>query len=82
MHAQTGLAWKKTWLGYEPEWTKEPSIQAIEEIIRRQFNLLKDEPCTVKFLAEGAFTKYTLCIVQRMTTLCASLYRCTRTSRR
>ena len=55
---QTALGWRIDWFGnLEMVWVKEPNMEVIESIVRRQLNVPDGTFCTVSFLAEGAFNK-------------------------
>ena len=54
---QDGLEWKQTLFDLVPQWTREPSIPAIESVCRQQLNIPPEDPCTVTFHASGLFNK-------------------------
>lgn len=59
--SQDGLRWTETLFDLVPEWTREPSIAAIEDVCRQQLSILPQEPCTVTFHASGLLNKlYTI----------------------
>lgn len=61
MSQQYGLVWKSRLVGWEPRWTVEPSITAIESIARRHLEIAPNASCWIKFLSQGAFNKlYTI----------------------
>lgn len=55
--SQYGLEWDNKGLYLVPAWTREPSIEAIENVCRRQLGLRPEDTCTVSFYAAGAFNK-------------------------
>jgi len=54
---QDGLEWKETLFDLVPQWTRDPSIGAIENVCRQQLSLSADGPCTIAFHASGLFNK-------------------------
>lgn len=59
-NSREGLAWEDNGLGPEPQWTREPSIQAVKRVCRRHLGIAPDAPdgdFAVTFLADGAFNK-------------------------
>ncbi|KAH8731051.1 kinase-like protein, partial [Phaeosphaeriaceae sp. PMI808] len=55
---QTGLTWeKRPGEHITPKWTSEPSLTAIEKIVRRELSLPNKTPCQAEFLSEGIFNK-------------------------
>jgi aminoglycoside phosphotransferase len=58
MGDQAALTWKHDWCGdLELVWKKEPDTKVIEQIARHELRVPSEIPCTVVFLAEGAFNK-------------------------
>ncbi|KAK3317050.1 hypothetical protein B0H66DRAFT_576669 [Apodospora peruviana] len=58
---QDGLRWKETAFNPVPEWTRDPSITAIEKICRQRLSIPPDEICEVDFHASGLFNQlYTI----------------------
>lgn len=55
--SQDGLGWDDSGLDLEPRWTREPSLDAIESVCRRQLGIKPEETCKVSFFASGAFNK-------------------------
>lgn len=55
--SQDGLEWKETTFNVVPQWTREPSIAAIESVCRQQLAIPPEYPCTVAFHASGLFNK-------------------------
>lgn len=52
----SGLKWVRTlWGGLEPRWTFEPDITAVRGVVKRTLGF--QGPCSVEFLAQGAFNK-------------------------
>ncbi|KAK3997734.1 altered inheritance of mitochondria 9, mitochondrial [Cladorrhinum sp. PSN332] len=53
-----GLVWDDSGWDLEPQWAREPQIDAIEAVCRRALGI-KDhrEPCTATFHAAGAFNR-------------------------
>ncbi|KAK2607546.1 hypothetical protein N8I77_006210 [Diaporthe amygdali] len=60
--SQDGLEWEETLFNLIPRWTREPSMEAIESVCRRQLELPAGCPCTVSFYAAGAFNKLYLIV--------------------
>lgn len=55
----SGLKWVRSLWGLEPRWTVNLEEKAIEETVKSALSLT--DPCTVEFLAQGAFNKlYTI----------------------
>ncbi|KAK4465395.1 kinase-like protein [Cladorrhinum samala] len=54
---QDGLEWKETLFDLVPQWTRDPSIAAIENTCRQQLNIPPEGPCTIAFHASGVFNK-------------------------
>jgi len=54
---QDGLRWKDTLFDVVPEWTRKPSVEAIEKVCRQQLSIPPDESCEVVFHASGLFNK-------------------------
>ncbi|KAJ0416360.1 phosphotransferase enzyme family-domain-containing protein [Aspergillus carlsbadensis] len=52
-----GLAWDDRGLDIVPKWTREPNLEAIEEVCREKLRISDSEPCEVSFFAQGAFNK-------------------------
>ncbi|KAK4244349.1 phosphotransferase enzyme family-domain-containing protein [Corynascus novoguineensis] len=52
-----GLRWKETLFGPVPEWTRDPSIAAIETTCRKQLCIPPEEACDAAFYASGLFNK-------------------------
>ena len=57
MANQDGLEWIWRWSGPEPRWTKQPSVEAIESIVRKHLVMDGNVKCEVTYLAEGGFNK-------------------------
>ncbi|KAF3049851.1 hypothetical protein E8E11_008748 [Didymella keratinophila] len=58
MDDQTALGRRIDWFGnLEMVWVKEPDMEVIESIVRRQLDIPDGTSCTVRFLAEGASNK-------------------------
>lgn len=58
--SREGLAWDDNGLGPEPQWTREPEIQAVRRVCRRHLGVANDGSdgdFAVSFLADGAFNK-------------------------
>lgn len=55
--SQDGLAYDESGLDIVPLWTREPSMNAIENVCRLRLQIDSKEPCSVSFHAEGAFNK-------------------------
>ncbi|KXX76200.1 Altered inheritance of mitochondria protein 9, mitochondrial [Madurella mycetomatis] len=58
--SREGLAWDDNGLGPEPQWTREPEIQAVTRVCRRHLGVANhgsDGDFAVSFLADGAFNK-------------------------
>lgn len=55
--SQDGLEWKETLFDLVPQWTRDPSIAAIESVCRQQLAIPPEDPCTVTFHASGLFNK-------------------------
>ncbi|KAK4203378.1 phosphotransferase enzyme family-domain-containing protein [Triangularia verruculosa] len=55
--SQDGLEWKETLFDLVPQWTREPSIPAIENVCRQQLGIPSEDRCTVTFLTSGLFNK-------------------------
>lgn len=55
--SQDGLEWKETTFDVVPQWTREPSIAAIEDVCRQQLAIPSEDPCTVTYHASGLFNK-------------------------
>ncbi|KAH8747236.1 kinase-like domain-containing protein [Diaporthe sp. PMI_573] len=54
---QDGLEWEDNLFSLIPRWTREPSVEAIEGVCRRQLEVPAGSPCTASFYAAGAFNK-------------------------
>jgi hypothetical protein len=56
--SRDGLAWENhdIW-GPKTKWTREPSIEIIEDVCRQELDLPNDAKCTVSFLTQGGFAK-------------------------
>ena len=53
-----GLQWMRDGIwGSEPRWTVEPDRDAIRQTVASSLNLTAAAPCTIDFLAQGAFNK-------------------------
>ncbi|OIW23394.1 hypothetical protein CONLIGDRAFT_693111 [Coniochaeta ligniaria NRRL 30616] len=57
MPSKDGLRWEETLFDLVPEWTRDPSIAAIETVCRQQFSIPPEETCSVAFHASGLFNK-------------------------
>ena len=58
MDPHAGMIWKRGFFGgLELKWTTDPSLQIIEEIVRRELSVPKNSLCKVQSLAQGAFNK-------------------------
>lgn len=55
--SQDGLRWEHELLDLVPEWTRDPSIAAIEEVCRQELGIPSEEACDVAFHASGLFNK-------------------------
>ncbi|WYZ43690.1 hypothetical protein EsH8_VII_000126 [Colletotrichum jinshuiense] len=55
--SRDGLAWEDGGFELEPRWTREPSVEAIETVYRRQLGIDDGARCDVSFYAAGAFNK-------------------------
>lgn len=55
--SQDGLEWDDSGLHLVPRWTREPSLEAIESVCRRQLDIRLKDTCTVSFYGAGAFNK-------------------------
>jgi hypothetical protein len=62
-----GLSWEveESFFGpledLRPTWTVEPDVEIMTKIARRELSIPSDSPCTLEFLAQGAFNKvYTI----------------------
>ncbi|KAL0930133.1 uncharacterized protein CTRU02_214953 [Colletotrichum truncatum] len=55
--SRDGLVWKEGGFDPEPCWTREPSVEAIEKVCRRQLGIDISASCQVSFYASGAFNK-------------------------
>lgn len=51
----SGLKWVRTLWGLEPRWTIDPDETAIKETVKTALSI--SDPCTIQFLAQGAFNK-------------------------
>lgn len=51
--SQDGLEWDDRGLNLVPGWRREPSLEAIESVCRRQLGICPEETCTVSFYAAG-----------------------------
>jgi aminoglycoside phosphotransferase (APT) family kinase protein len=52
-----GLVWDDSGLSVEPRWSREPQIEAINQVCRRVLTLGPEDLCAVTFHAEGCFNK-------------------------
>ncbi|KGO78082.1 Aminoglycoside phosphotransferase [Penicillium italicum] len=59
MHVDTrdGLAWDESGFDLTPVWTREPRLEAIENVCRNRLSLDDMETCDVTFYVEGSFNK-------------------------
>ena len=58
--SRDGLAWDDSGLDVEPRWTREPDIETIAGVCRRELGIAADAPatdCAVYFHTAGAYTK-------------------------
>ncbi|KAL3451567.1 hypothetical protein BJX65DRAFT_268116 [Aspergillus insuetus] len=55
--ARDGLAWDDSRFDIPPVWTREPDLEAIENVCRETLRASDSEPCNVTFFAQGAFNK-------------------------
>lgn len=55
--SQDGLEWKETLFELVPQWTRDPSIAAIENVCRQHLSIAPKDPCTVAFHTSGLFNK-------------------------
>ncbi|KAJ5165630.1 uncharacterized protein N7500_007460 [Penicillium coprophilum] len=55
--ARDGLAWDESGFDLTPVWTREPKLEAIENVCRNSLSLDDMETCDVTFYAEGSFNK-------------------------
>ncbi|KAK4110371.1 hypothetical protein N656DRAFT_838565 [Canariomyces notabilis] len=55
--SQDGLRWTETLFHTVPEWTRDPSIAAIEKVCRQQLSIPPEEACNVTFHTSGIFNK-------------------------
>lgn len=59
MSRQRGLCWKSTIWGVEPEWTVEPELEAISDVVQQILG--SDTTLAVEFFKQGVFNKlYTI----------------------
>ncbi|CAG8923960.1 unnamed protein product [Penicillium salamii] len=69
-----GLAWDDKAFDLTPVWTREPTLEAIENVCRNRLSLDDKETCDVTFFAEGAFNKlYLVCTSNRQLLMRVSL---------
>ncbi|CAP62178.1 uncharacterized protein PODANS_5_12850 [Podospora anserina S mat+] len=54
---QDGSEWKETPFDLVPQWTRDPSIPAIEVVCREHLSIPPEDPCTVFFHTSGLFNK-------------------------
>ncbi|KAK4644030.1 hypothetical protein QC761_0048400 [Podospora bellae-mahoneyi] len=55
--SQDGLEWKETLFELVPQWMRDPSIAAIENVCRQHLSIAPKDPCTVAFHTSGLFNK-------------------------
>lgn len=54
---QDGLAWDETGLSITAQWTRQPSLKAIEDVCRQQLSIASTSPCSVSFYSRDAMHK-------------------------